>query len=143
MLRVGGATRADQGFATPVEMMVLVTFCLAAVLVIGYLGRLHAAGVQVTNAAQSAARAASIATTPSEARVVATDSATTALDGRCLEPPVVRTTWTASAAGTWRGGSVTVLVSCRVGHDELSGMWAPGSRTVTMSDTQPIDRYRR
>jgi len=34
-------------------------------------------------------------------------------------------------------------VSCTVHNRSLTGVWAPGSRTVTMSDTQPIDRYQR
>lgn len=133
----------EEGFATPVEMMVLVVFCLAAVLFLGYLGRLHAAGVQVTNAAQSAARAASIAVTPQQAASAAESAVLSGLRRRCVDGPVVSTSWKASAAGTWRGGSVTVQVSCRVGHGALAGVWLPGERTITMSDTQPIDRYRR
>ncbi|MFM7685253.1 MAG: hypothetical protein ACKPDI_04920, partial [Actinomycetota bacterium] len=56
--------RADDGVATPVEMLGLLVFCLLAVAFLGYLGRLHATGVMVTTAAQSAARAASIEATP-------------------------------------------------------------------------------
>ena len=54
-----GVSRRDRGVMAPVEMMYLLVFCLLALALLTYVGRLHAAGVEVTNAAQSAARAAS------------------------------------------------------------------------------------
>lgn len=62
---------ADSGVATPVEMMYLLIFCLLAVVFLGFVGRLHAAGVEVANAAQSAARAASMAPDPVAAEAAA------------------------------------------------------------------------
>ncbi len=136
--------RREDGVATPVETMYLLVFCLLAVAFLGFLGRLHATGVQVTNAAQSAARAASQAATPAAARVAAADSvARSPLRSRCVGTPRAATTWAPSAAGAWQGGSVTVAVSCRVRNQALTGLWSPGSRVVTMRDTQPVDRYRR
>lgn len=134
----------DKGIATPVEMMYLLVFCLVAILFLGFVGRLHAAGVQVTNAAQAAARSASLAPDPAEAERAATESvATAALADRCQGGAVARLSWSPSATGTWQGGSVTVEVSCTVRNQSLSGVWSPGSRTVVMSDTQPVDRYQR
>lgn len=134
----------DDGMATPVETMYLLVFCIAAVVLLGYLGRLHAAGVQVTNAAQAAARAASQAPTPTAARTAAASSVQrSALQARCDGGLRVSTTWTPSAARAWQGGSVTVSVSCTIRNRALAGMWSPGSRVITMRDTQPIDRYRR
>lgn len=136
--------RDEDGIATPVEMMYLLIFCLVAVVFLGFVGRLHAAGVQVTNGAQAAARAASIAADPTAAQQAAVDAvATSALAGRCVGGPSVRLTWVPSSAGTWQGGSVTVQVSCIVRNQSLTGVWSPGSRTVTMRDTQPVDRYQR
>ena len=136
--------RDDDGIATPVEMMYLLVFCIVAVLFIGYVGRLHAAGMEVTNAAQSAARAASLAPTIGEARQAAEEAANTSLlSRRCEGGPRVRVIVSRSADGTWQGGSVTVRVSCDVTVQSLAGVWAPGMRTVTMSDTQPVDRYQR
>ena len=37
----------EAGIATPIEMMYLLVFCLLAVLFVGFLGRLQAAGVEV------------------------------------------------------------------------------------------------
>lgn len=136
---------ADSGVATPVEMMYLLIFCLVAVVFLGFVGRLHAAGVEVANAAQNAARAASLAPDPVAAEsaaqeAVATDSS---LRSRCSDGPTVRLSWDASPAGSWQGGSVTIRVSCTVRNQALTGVWSPGSRTVVVSDTQPVDRYQR
>lgn len=136
--------RDEDGVVASVEMMYLLVFCLAALLFLGFLGRLHATGIQVTNTSQAAARAASIAATPSEARAAAQEVvASSALAARCAPSPSATMAWQPSASGTWRGGSVTVRVSCTVRNQSLSGVWSPGSRTITMTDTQPIDRYRR
>jgi Flp pilus assembly protein TadG len=138
------AWRDDDGVATPVEMMYLVIFCIAAVLFLGFLGRLHTAGVQTTNAAQTAARAASLARNPYEAWVAATDAVdTSSLPRRCRDGADVQLWWQASPTGSWQGGAVTVQVTCVVAYSALAGVWAPGWRSVVVSDTQPVDRYRR
>lgn len=135
---------AEDGIASPVEMMYLLIFCLVAIVFLGFVGRLHAAGVQVTNGAQAAARAASIAPTPAAAQQAAVAAvASSPLAERCAGGPTVRLTWAPSATGTWQGGSVTVQVACKVRNQSLTGVWSPGSRIVVMRDTQPVDRYQR
>lgn len=134
----------DAGVVTPVEMMYLLVFALVAVAFIGFLGRLHAAGVQVTNVSQAAARAASLTADSDEGRAAAqaaVDEST--LVSRCATPPLASLDWQPSTTGSWQGGSVTVTVTCTVSNSELSGLWAPGERTIAVSDTQPIDRYKR
>ena len=134
----------EAGIATPVEMMYLLVFCIVAVLFLGFVGRLHAAGVQVTNTAQSAARAASQAPTRRPPKPpLRRWSALCRLRTRCEGGADVNVTWVLSPAGAWQGGSVTVQVSCTVRNQSLTGVWAPGTRTVTMGDTQPVDRYQR
>jgi Flp pilus assembly protein TadG len=135
---------ADPGVVTPVELMYVLVGCVVALLFLGYLGRLHAAGIQVTNTSQAAARAASIAADPVEARAVAQQIvAESTLATRCASAPVTSLAWQPSPTGEWRGGAVTVTVSCTVRNQALSGVWSPGSRTLSAADTQPIDRYRR
>jgi Flp pilus assembly protein TadG len=134
----------DLGVVTPVEMMFLLGFVLVAVGLIGFLGRLHAAGVQVTSTSQSAARAASLSAGSDEGRAAAqaaVDAST--LASRCSPHPVTDLTWQPSSTGSWQGGSVTVTVTCTVANGQLSGTWIPGDRTISVSDTQPIDRYKR
>ena len=139
-----GRLRKDDGIATPVEMMYLLIFCLAAVLFLGFLGRLQAAGVAVTNTAQAAARAASQAPSVASAQLAAEGVvAASSLTQRCDGGARVLLTWAPSVTGSWQGGSVSVRVSCTVDNQSLSGVWAPGSRTVSVNDTQPIDRYQR
>ena len=136
--------RDEDGIATPVEMMYLLVFCIAAVLFLGFVGRLQAAGVQVTNAAQSASRAASQAPDSATARVAAEEVvALSVLRTRCEGGAGVHLSWAPSPTGEWQGGSVTVQVSCTVRNQSLTGVWTPGTRTVTMGDTQPVDRYQR
>lgn len=134
----------DRGVVTPVEMMFLLVFVLAAVVFLGFVGRLHAAGVQVGNTAQSAARAASLTASSGEGAAAAqavVDAST--LTSRCTSPPTAALSWEPSPTGTWQGGAVTVTVTCTLDHRGLTGILTPGSRTIAMSDTQPIDRYKR
>jgi Flp pilus assembly protein TadG len=134
----------DAGVITAVEMMFLLIFCLIALLFIGYVGRLHAAGITVANTSQAAARAASQAGSGAAAVTAAEQAvAYSGLSQRCDGGASAAVSWATSPSGTWQGGSVTVTVSCTVGNGSLSGIWAPGSRTIRMSDTQPVDRYQR
>ncbi|TPW13262.1 MAG: TadE-like protein [Acidimicrobiaceae bacterium] len=126
----------DAGVVTAVEMMYLLVFLLVALVFFAFLGRLHAAGVQVSNTAQSAARAASLtadSTTGAQAAQQAVDDST--LSSRCTTPP--------TASLSWQGGAVTVTVTCQIANAGLTGIWTPGRRTVAVRDTQPIDRYKR
>jgi hypothetical protein len=125
-------------------MMYLLIFCLVAVLFLGFVGRLQARGVEVTNTAQSAARAASQAPSASMAQLAAHDVVVASgLNRHCDGGAAVRVSWVPAPSGAWQGGSVTVEVSCTVDNQSLTGVWTPGSRTVTMNDTQPVDRYQR
>ena len=134
----------DRGVVTPVEMMFVLVFVLASVGLLGFLGRLHAAGVQVTNTSQAAARAASQASDPTEGLALAQQVVgASTLTGRCRSTPQADLAWQPSTTGSWQGGSVTVTITCAVDNDDLSGIWTPGARTLRASDTQPIDRYQR
>jgi hypothetical protein len=140
--REGANVARDRGVATPVEMMYLLACCIVSVVFLGFLGRLHAAGVEVTNTAQAAARAASLAPNPTAAELAANRTVgDSSLLRRCSPHTVM--SWTPSASGAWQGGSVTVEVVCTVRNQTLTGVWSPGSRTVVMRDTQPVDRYQR
>jgi Flp pilus assembly protein TadG len=125
-------------------MIAMVIATLAALLFLGFVGRLHAAGVQVTNVAQAAARAASMeidAVAAERAAIAVVDSSP--LRSRCEGGGRARLSWSPSQSGEWRGGSVTVAVECRVQLQSLTTLWVPGSRSVVMSDTQPVDQYQR
>ncbi len=138
------AQARDGGVLAPVEMMFVLVLLLASLLFIGFLGRLHAAGVEIANTSQSAARAASLSGDSSLGAEAAADVVSgSSLAARCSTPPRTELAWTPSPQGTWQGGSVTVTVTCDIDQGELAGVWAPGTRTIRASDTQPIDRYQR
>ncbi|WP_420451773.1 hypothetical protein [Ilumatobacter sp.] len=137
-------THRDAGFVTAIEVVYLGIAALVLVTFLGFLGRLSAAGVQVTNSAQDAARAAAIAGDPDEARAAAqTAVSRSGLPGRCQGDPTAAFSWQPSELGTWQGSVVTVTVSCTVSNQTLTGVWTPGSRTVSVSDSQIVERFRR
>ena len=134
----------DGGFVGAVEVVYLGIAALLMVVFVGFVGRLAASGVQVTNAAQDAARAASIAGTPDEAAAAATAAVgRSGLPQRCTAEPAVSFDWAPSDLGTWQGAVVTVSVSCTVANQSLTGIWTPGVRTVTVTDRQVVERFRR
>ena len=134
----------DAGVITAVEMLYLLVFGLVALLFLGYLGRLHAAAIQVENTSQAAARAASLAADrPAAEAAVQTAVAQSTIAARCSGAAAASLTWSPSPTGSWQGGSVTVTIRCTIANDDLAGIWTPGDRTISASDTQPIDRYQR
>lgn len=138
------ASTRDVGMVTAVEMMYLLLFLLVTLAFFGFVGRLHAAGVHVSNTAQSAARAASLSADSSAAGWAAQQAVdVSTLPQNCSVQPLTELSWEPSATGEWQGGSVTVTVSCQLDNAGLAGLWSPGTRTVSVSDTQPIDRYKR
>ena len=134
----------EAGFVSAVEVVYLGIAALVIVAFLSYLGRLSAAGVQVPNSAQDAARAAAIAGNPDEARVAAQAAVSrSGLPQRCTGQPTAAMSWQPSELNSWQGAVVTVTVSCTVANQSLTGIWTPGSRTVTVSDNQIVERFRR
>jgi hypothetical protein len=123
--------------------MLLIVFALGVLVLLGYFGRLNATGTNLTNVAQDAARAASLAPEPGAAREAARSAVRrSTLPTVCQAPITPQVSWQPSVAGSWFGGSVTVRLSCTVRNRDLSGAWAPGDRTISVADTQVIDAYQ-
>ena len=138
------STHRDAGFVGAVEVVYLGIAALVMVVFLGFVGRLAASGVQVTNAAQDGARAASIAGDPDDASAAAAAAVNrSGLPQRCTGGPSVSFDWEPSDLGTWQGAVVTVTVSCTVANQSLTGIWTPGNRTVTVTDQQVVERFRR
>jgi hypothetical protein len=136
--------RRDAGVVTPVEMMYLLVFVVVATACITFLGRLHAASVEVNGVAQAAARAASMESTSQAGAAAARRTvAASTLASRCAAAPTAEIAWTPSPTGTWHGGAVRVQVRCTVTNTSLAGGLLPGARTISGADSQPIDRYQR
>ena len=134
-----GRGRGDRGQALGPELMLLVVLALVAWAFLAWLGRLTAASQSIENAAQSAARAASLQDDPSTAQSAA-ESAVATFDviEPCRSAPSVVVTWIAGETGAWEGGSVRAVVSCTINNPEP---FTSEGRTITAVDVQPVDRF--
>jgi len=133
--------RRDRGVVGSVELLYLLLFVLLATTFLGYLGRLSSAGIDVTNAAQDAARAASLEPDESSGRTAAQAALSrSGLPGACGGTATV--SLATSPAGTWQGAVVTVEVSCTVPNSSLTGLWTPGLRTLVATDAQVVERFQ-
>ena len=130
----------DRGQAVGPEMLILLVVALAAWGLLAWLGRLNSTAQDLTNTAQSAARAASQQPDPTTAHIAA-ERAVAASDLRspCTATPTVEMGWSPGPTGTWRGGAVTVTLTCTIDNREP---FTGTGRTISVSDTQVIDRYR-
>ena len=125
--------RRDAGVIAPVETMYLLVFVIVVTALIGFLGRLHAAGVEVGAVAQAAARAASMEPSSSAAIVAAERTvAASPLIARCSGTPAAEVDWIPSPSGTWQGGSVSVRVVCTVSNASLAAGLLPGRRRISI-----------
>jgi Flp pilus assembly protein TadG len=131
-----GAAAAELALVVPVLVLII------GVLVAG--GRLWLARQAVTDAAAGAARAASLARNPAEARasataVVVSNTRTYGLSCQGLEVDV-DTGGFARAAGTT--ATVEVAVACTVGLSDVVVPGLPGSSRITATGSAPLDTYR-
>jgi Flp pilus assembly protein TadG len=130
--------RGTRGDAGPLEVVILLPAVLAVFGLVVAFSRTTTATEHVAHAAAVGARAAASAQTAGGATALATDVVADALAqvGMSCGPPAVAGTFTP-------GGSVTVTVSCAVDLGDLTAFGAiPGSRTLTASATELIDRTR-
>jgi Flp pilus assembly protein TadG len=138
------ASQRDQSGSVAVELALLAP---ALVLVLGLLvagGRLWFARTTVVEAAQSSARAASLARSPGEASAVGAEAgheSMTTAGLRCASSSV-RVSTAAFGVPVGTPATVTSVVSCSVpfGDVVLPGM--PGSLQLTGRGSAALDTYR-
>ncbi len=127
-----GSITTEVVLLTPVLMLLLAFVVMT--------GRLGVASGAVTDAAQQAARAASLRADPAAA---ATDAEATAAANlasagiSCAEFAVEVDT-----SRFARGGDVAVLVTCTTDLDDLAFAGLPGSTTLSARAVEVIDVYR-
>ena len=135
--------RGDTGNAA-VEVAVLIPGLLLMIglLVVG--GRVWFARTTVNEAAQTSARAASLARSASEAAVVGREAGQQSLATaglRCASSSVsVNTSGFAVAVGT--PATVTSSVRCRVTFSDVAIPGLPGGRDLAGHGTAALDTYR-
>jgi Flp pilus assembly protein TadG len=135
--RPGG--RGEQGSLT-VELILLTPLIFALLAFLVGLGRTADARGRLVGAVRDAARAASLATTPTAAQQVANDTALANLAGAGLacQDPHVTTDTTAFTPG----GTVRVTVRCVLDLSALVVSGLPGRTTLTADAAAPLDTYR-
>lgn len=132
MSRQDGSVTTEVVLLTPVLLVLL-----GLVVMTGRIGEVDGA---VTNAAQQAARAATLVGTTSTAHAAADTTA-----HRNLDADGIACTRVSVAVDTSRfeaGGDVAVEVACTVKLGGLAFTGLPGSRTVRARAVEVIDTYR-
>jgi Flp pilus assembly protein TadG len=106
-------------------------------------GRIAIAGAAVEAAARDAARQASIARTPEQARAAAQTSATTALQQEGLRcTPTVQLDVSGFTRPVGTPAAVQATVSCTVALADVALPILPGSKTLNSSFSSPLDLFR-
>lgn len=130
----GNATLEAAVIAPP--LLMLIGLIIAA-------GRVALASGSIEAAARDAARQASIARDPADARTRALASAQAALQSEGLQcDPTVNVDTSGFARPLGSAAVVRVQVRCTVRLGDLVVAGLPGSRTLTSSFASPIDPWR-
>lgn len=143
MTRHGGRT-GERGSSVAVEAALLIPAFLLMIGVIVYLAGAELARQAVGGAAGDAARAASLARSATEAKKIAQQRATDSLAERNVEchEPVVTVDTSRMMVPRGQVGAVTVSVRCRVSLEQVAVPPLPGSFTITVDRSAPIDAFR-
>jgi Flp pilus assembly protein TadG len=127
-----GSVTTEVVLLTPVLLLLL-----GFVVMAGRIGEVDAA---VANAAQQAARAATIVASPAAAHAAAATTARANLEARGLACTTADISVDTSRFGA--GGDVGVVVTCTVGLGDVAFTGLPGSRTARARAVEVIDTYR-
>lgn len=121
------------------ELTLLVPIFVLLLLLIVAFGRTSDASIQIQDAAHAAARAATLASSPTAADGAATQAAAAALTRSGTTCSSVSVT--ADVGNLAPGSMVRVTVSCTVNLADLSGIDLPGAHTITASSSSVVDLY--
>lgn len=131
----GRGHRCDDRGSTAVEIALAVPIFVALLLLLITSTRYASAMIEVQSTAGAAARAASLARSPTAASTAASQASATLSD--CTTRTV-----TVDTSAFHPGGQVTVEVTCTISTRTLTGFAFPGSVTATATSTSPLDVYR-
>lgn len=142
--RLLARARADERGSVPIETVIIVpaVILLLALVVAG--ARLAMAHDAVENTAGAAARAASIARTASQAQADAATIAASSLatGGLTCTTTSVQVDTSGFATPVGQPATVTVSVACAAPLSDLLVPGLGGSKTITATQSSPLDRYR-
>lgn len=138
-------TRRPEDGSMSVELVMWAPVMLVVILLLIACGRIALANITVSNAANAAARDASLATNSSTATSNATQTATIAMSqaGLTCSPGsvVIDPSGLDTPIGT-ADAKVTARVDCTVNLSDISIPGLPGTETLTATATSPVDPYR-
>lgn len=132
--------RRDQSGAAALELVMMAPLLMTFIVVVIAAGRVVQSKGDVSDVAYAAARAASLASTPGEARSaaeVAADKAIADEDLACREVTI-----DLDMSQLEAGGRAAVTASCDVDLIDVAGFGVPSSRTFVSTAAVPIDQYR-
>lgn len=137
--RIRTLHRDERGSAAA-ELTLLTPLLIVLLLFVVSCGRLADTKLRINDVAHQAARAATLARSPSQAtsNAQATASAALASAGITCQSLSVST----DTQGLKPGSTVTVTVSCSVGLGDLTSLGVPGSRVFESSFSSPVDVWR-
>lgn len=136
--------REDRG-SVSVELAVLTPAFLLILLLIIAAGRVAIAGGSIEGVAAAAARQASLARTPEQARADATSTAEQTLAEQNLQctSVSVQVDTAGFSVPVGQPAQVTVAVSCTVSLADLAVPGMPGSKVLHDEFSSPLDTFRQ
>jgi Flp pilus assembly protein TadG len=140
IIRCSGGNR-DAGAFAALELAILFPFIVVMLLLVVAFGRVSRGRELVDQAAQAAARAGSLATSPGAAQDAAVRAAQQTLSGGGLSCGAVQVR---VDTATFRpGGQVVAHVTCTADLAGLTLSGVPGHVTLTGTSTSPLEPYRQ
>jgi Flp pilus assembly protein TadG len=130
----------DERGSAAAELTLLTPLLILLLLFVVLCGRLADTKLRINDVAHQAARAATLARTPSQATANAQSTANAALASAGINCQSL--TISTDTQGLRPGSTVTVTLSCTVGLGDLTLLGVPGSRTFQSSFSSPVDVYR-
>lgn len=134
-----GRCRSDRG-SVATEMVIVTPIALALLCLVALVGRTSSARDTVNNAARTAARSASFERNPAAATAAATQAANDSLNANGFH--CAGQTVTADVSSYGPGGQVAVTVTCQVKLSDLGLLGLGGTKDVSATAVEVIDRYK-
>jgi Flp pilus assembly protein TadG len=127
-----------------VELVILAPFMLGVALFVIACGRIGLADISVQNAANAAARDASLSRTESSAQTNATTSAQDSItvSGLKCSPLTVNINGAGIDVPIGQVGTVSATVTCTLDLSDIALPGLPGTKVVTSTATSPVDPFR-
>lgn len=132
--------RKDERGSAAAELTLLTPLLIILLLFVVLCGRMADTKLRINDVAHQAARAATIARTPSQATTDAQATADAALASAGINCQSLSVS--IDTQGLRPGSTVTVTVSCTVGLNDLTMLGVPGTRTFQSSFSSPVDVWR-